>query len=153
VHFVLPVHLNPSVREIVLKELGTIAQIHLFSPLGYADLLEVIRRSAFVLTDSGGIQEECPSLRKAVLVLRRTTERPEVVDAGFGRLVGTDRDAIVSIASRLLEEPGALAAMTAGENPFGDGRAALRIAELLRARLAASAAGASEGAEKRVSVA
>jgi UDP-N-acetylglucosamine 2-epimerase (non-hydrolysing) len=129
---VFPVHLNPRVREIVMDELKGTDRIELLDPLSYPDLLEVIRRSAFVMTDSGGIQEECPSLHKAVLVLRATTERPEVITSGYGRLVGTSTEIIVAAAARLLDDPAALAAMVAGENPFGDGFAAMRIVQVLR---------------------
>lgn len=133
-HVVFPVHLNPRVREIVMDELAGSARILLLDPLSYPDLLEAIRRSAFVMTDSGGIQEECPALRTPVLVLRRNTERPEVITSGFGRLVGTDRATIVAAASELLDDPAAIAAMTQGENPFGDGRAAERIVHVLERR-------------------
>ncbi len=126
-----PVHLNPRVREIVLEELAGRPGVELLDPLSYPDLLEVARRSLFVMTDSGGIQEECPSLRKPVLVLRETTERPEVIQAGYGRLVGTDPAAIVSAASELLDNPLALDAMIDGDNPFGDGLAAVRIVQAL----------------------
>lgn len=130
VHLVFPVHLNPRVREIVFAELDGRERIELLEPLSYPDLLEVTRRCTFVMTDSGGIQEECPSLRKPVLVLRATTERPEVISSGFGRLVGTDKDVIVANAERLLGDPTAAAAW--GENPFGDGFAAMRIVQELR---------------------
>lgn len=132
VHVVFPVHLNPLVRDVVREELTGCERVTLVDPLGYADLLEVIRRSALVMTDSGGIQEECPSLATPVLVLRKNTERPEVVQSGFGRVVGTERTAIVAAAGRLLENPEELAAMTRGENPFGDGHAAERIVQVLR---------------------
>ena len=138
-HVIFPVHLNPRVREIVADELSACERISLIDPLGYGDLLESIRRSAFVMTDSGGIQEECPSLSKAVLILRKNTERPEVVTSGFGRVVGTDRNAILSAACRLLEDPAELAAMTMGENPFGDGHAGERIVQILHERTTPSA--------------
>jgi UDP-N-acetylglucosamine 2-epimerase (non-hydrolysing) len=130
-HIVFPVHLNPRVKEIVFAELDGRERIELLEPLSYPDLLEAARRSAFVMTDSGGIQEECPSLHKPVLVLRSMTERPEVIESGFGRLVGTDKDVIVATAERLLSDPAVAAAMVAGENPFGDGFAAIRIVQAL----------------------
>ena len=130
-HVLLPVHLNPRVREIVDEELGQCERVTLAEPLAYSDLLEAIRRSVFVMTDSGGIQEECPSLCKPVLILRKNTERPEVVAAGFGRVVGTEREAIVAHASQLLGNPAELRSMTRGENPFGDGHAGERIVQLL----------------------
>jgi UDP-N-acetylglucosamine 2-epimerase (non-hydrolysing) len=129
---VLPVHLNPRVRDIVRQELGGEERIELLDPLSYPDLLEVARRSTFVMTDSGGIQEECLSLRKPVLVLRDTTERPEVIESGYGRLVGTNTEAVVFAASRLLDHPSVLATMVNGENPFGDGFAAVRIVQALK---------------------
>jgi UDP-N-acetylglucosamine 2-epimerase (non-hydrolysing) len=143
-HVIFPVHLNPRVQEIVADELSSCERITLVGPLGYGDLLEAIRRSAFVMTDSGGIQEECPSLSTPVLVLRKNTERPEVVTSGFGRVVGTDRSAIVAAATRLLEDPVELAAMTQGENPFGDGHAAERIVQILQERMIHRAASSSE---------
>lgn len=131
---VFPVHLNPLVRETVQTELADVPGITLLEPLEYADLIEVMRRSVLVLTDSGGIQEEAPAMRKPVLILRTVTERPEVVEAGFGKLVGTDRDAIVDETRRLLDDPAAYHAMTAGTNPFGDGHAAERIVDIIAER-------------------
>lgn len=134
VEIVLPVHLNPYVREIVFTELRNVSGITLLEPLEYPDLIEVMRRSVLVLTDSGGIQEEAPAMHKPVLILRTVTERPEVIESGFGRLVGTDRDLIVTEASRLLTDTASYRAMTRGENPFGDGKAAMRIADILTER-------------------
>lgn len=134
-HVVIPVHLNPKVREVVFRELGGHPDISLLNPLSYPDLLEVMRRSALVLTDSGGIQEEAPVLQKPVLILRTVTERPEVVLAGFGRLVGTDREVVLANTLELLDDPAVVRAMTAGENPFGDGQAARRIVAILYQRL------------------
>lgn len=131
---VIPVHLNPSVREIVFAELREVAGIRLLEPLAYHDLVEVMRRSTLVCTDSGGIQEEAPALHKPVLILRTVTERPEVVESGFGELVGTDRELIVDEVHRLLTDPVAYAAMTTGANPFGDGHAARRIVDILEER-------------------
>jgi UDP-N-acetylglucosamine 2-epimerase (non-hydrolysing) len=140
-HIVFPVHLNPHVRDVVMDELGGVPRIELLDPLGYSDLLELLRRCEFALTDSGGIQEECPSLGKPVLILRRNTERPEVVESGFGRIVGTDVDAIVDQASLLLDDPAELRRMTGGENPFGDGFAASRIVQTLMRRAPRHAGG------------
>lgn len=131
---IIPVHLNPLVREIVFAELRNVRGIVLLEPLEYPDMVEVMRRSLLVLTDSGGIQEEAPALHKPVLILRTVTERPEVVDSGFGTLVGTDPDLIVEETTRLLSDPVAYRAMTSGENPFGDGRAAERIADIIARR-------------------
>jgi len=136
VEIVIPVHLNPSVREVVFAELKGVAGIRLLEPLAYHDLIEVMRRSVLVCTDSGGIQEEAPALQKPVLILRTVTERPEVVDARFGELVGSDRELIVDEVHRLLTDPAAYYSMTSGENPFGDGRAAIRIADILEERSA-----------------
>ena len=136
VEIVIPVHLNPHVRETVHAELQGVAGIRLLEPLAYHDLIEVMRRSVLVCTDSGGIQEEAPALQKPVLILRTVTERPEVVDARFGELVGSDRELIVDEVHRLLTDPVAYDSMTSGENPFGDGRAAERIADILEERCA-----------------
>lgn len=131
---VIPVHLNPHVREIIFAELRGAPGITLLEPLEYPDLIEAMRRSVLVLTDSGGIQEEAPVMRKPVLILRDVTERPEVVDSGFGKLVGTDRDRIVEEASHILSDPVAYRAMISGGNPFGDGHAATRIVDILAER-------------------
>jgi UDP-N-acetylglucosamine 2-epimerase (non-hydrolysing) len=133
---IIPVHLNPQVREVVHGELGGVDRIMLLEPLEYPDMIEVMRRSVLVLTDSGGIQEEAPAMHKPVLILRTVTERPEVVESGFGTLVGTDPDQIVSEATRLLTDPVAYRAMTSGANPFGDGHAAERILAVISSRLA-----------------
>jgi UDP-N-acetylglucosamine 2-epimerase (non-hydrolysing) len=135
VEFVFPVHLNPNVRSVVFEELGDVPRVHLLEPLSYGDLLRLMRASYLVLTDSGGIQEEAPSLRKPVLILREVTERPEVVDAGAGRLVGTDATRIVSEASALLTDEREYARMSNTRNPFGDGRASRRIVQMLAHRL------------------
>jgi UDP-N-acetylglucosamine 2-epimerase (non-hydrolysing) len=131
VEIVFPVHLNPRVRDVVFTALQDVPRVHLLEPVGYPDLLEVMRRAYLILTDSGGIQEEAPSFRKPVLILRTVTERPEVVEAGFGRLVGTDPDAVATAAASLLSDLGEYHRMTTGRNPFGDGRAAERIVEIL----------------------
>jgi UDP-N-acetylglucosamine 2-epimerase (non-hydrolysing) len=131
VAFVYPVHLNPNVREPVRRILGApgLANVHLTEPLGYLEFVALMDRSALILTDSGGVQEEAPALGKPVLVLRETTERPEAVEAGTARLVGTDRRAIVAAASLLLTDRAAYDAMSRTMNPFGDGRAAGRVAD------------------------
>jgi UDP-N-acetylglucosamine 2-epimerase (non-hydrolysing) len=137
VQFVYPVHLNPNVREPVLRILGPSngfapssdvrRNIHLIEPLSYAPFVWLMNRSTLILTDSGGVQEEAPSLGKPVLVMRDVTERPEAVEAGTARLVGNDRDRIVHEVSRLLTDSAAYSAMTRAHNPYGDGRAAARI--------------------------
>jgi UDP-N-acetylglucosamine 2-epimerase (non-hydrolysing) len=132
-----PLHLNPTVRrqvESVLRDSPAAgSRLILTDPLPYTALLWALDRCRFVLTDSGGIQEEAPTFRKPVLVMRDVTERPEGIDAGVARLVGTDRGVIVSEAERLLRDARAYEAMAAGENPYGDGHAAERIVECLRA--------------------
>jgi UDP-N-acetylglucosamine 2-epimerase (non-hydrolysing) len=132
---VFPVHLNPRVREVVFSRLSRVPRIHLVDPLPYPELLEVIRRAHMVLSDSGGIQEEVPSLRKPILILRDTTERPEVVQTGFGELVGTDAARIVERAEALLNDESLYRTRISGANPFGDGHAAQRIADVIRDRL------------------
>lgn len=125
--FVLPAHLNPTVREILLPPLQGIANVLVTEPLSYGDFALAMHASSIMLTDSGGVQEEAPSLGKPVLVLRDTTERPEAVDAGTVRLVGTDEDLIVKSVSILLNDPTAYAEMSRAVNPYGDGLAAGRI--------------------------
>jgi UDP-N-acetylglucosamine 2-epimerase (non-hydrolysing) len=128
----LPLHKNPTVREPLQQLLGKHPRIFLTEPLDYAELVGAIGRSHLLLTDSGGLQEEAPSLGKPVLVLRDTTERPEAVTAGTAKLVGTETEKIVTAASELLSNPEAYAAMANAINPFGDGHAAERILEIVR---------------------
>lgn len=127
VRFVYPVHLNPRVQEPVRRRLGDIANLHLLPPVDYRHFVWLMQRASLILTDSGGVQEEAPSLHRPVLLMRDTTERPEAVAAGCVRLVGTDAPRIVAEVARLLDEPAAAAAMVAAENPYGDGRACRRI--------------------------
>jgi UDP-N-acetylglucosamine 2-epimerase (non-hydrolysing) len=124
-----PVHLNPSVQEPVNRILGGLSSVHLLPPLDYLPFVEMMRRSSLIITDSGGIQEEAPSLGKPVLVMRETTERPEAVESGTVRLVGTSSNRIYDEASRLLDDPQAYQSMSRAHNPYGDGCAAQRIAE------------------------
>jgi UDP-N-acetylglucosamine 2-epimerase (non-hydrolysing) len=139
---VLPVHPNPRVREVVEAELGAVGRIHLVPAVSYRDMLRLLRRAYLVLTDSGGIQEEAPSFRVPVLVLRDVTERPELIEAGGGLLVGTEPDRIVRTASRLLRDEAQHERMRHVVSPFGDGRAAERIVAALGARLAGRRDGA-----------
>lgn len=132
VQIVYPVHLNPNVQDPVQRLLSGVPGVRLIEPLDYLPFVYLMTRAHLILTDSGGIQEEAPSLGKPVLVLRQTTERPEAVEAGTVRLVGTDRATIVTEASRLLDDPAAHAAMAMAHNPYGDGHAAARIASLVR---------------------
>ncbi len=128
---VFPVHRSPAVREVVVPELAAVDGVRLCEPLDYLDLVQVLDSSDLVLTDSGGLQEESPTLGKPVLVLRDRTERPEAVEAGVARLVGTHAPDVYEAAARLLDDPAAYAAMAHPENPFGDGRASSRIVEAL----------------------
>lgn len=132
--FVYPVHLNPNVREPVGQILSGVPNVHLIEPLDYSTMVQLMKRAVLILTDSGGIQEEAPSLKVPVLVLRDTTERPEGIDAGVVRLVGTARGSIIAEASRLLDDPAAYAAMVREVSPYGDGRAAQRIVAALLER-------------------
>jgi UDP-N-acetylglucosamine 2-epimerase (non-hydrolysing) len=130
--FVYPVHLNPNVRNIVHERLSDKANIHLLPPVDYRLFVALMSGSRLLLTDSGGVQEEAPSLGKPVLVMRDTTERPEGINAGTVRLVGTDAGLIEEEVARLLEDSSAYDAMAHLENPYGDGRAARRIVEGIR---------------------
>lgn len=136
VEIVFPVHLNPNVRAVVRRELLGVAGIHLTDPLEYRDLLKVMQLSYSILTDSGGIQEEAPSFSKPILILRETTERPEIVASGAGQLVGTVPGRIIEACNALLRRPALDAAAGAAKNPFGDGFAAARIVNILAATCA-----------------
>jgi UDP-N-acetylglucosamine 2-epimerase (non-hydrolysing) len=135
VDLVYPVHLNPNVREPVNRLLSGIANVHLIEPLDYLPFVYLMTRSTLILTDSGGIQEEAPSLGKPVLVMRDTTERPEAVAAGTVRLVGTDVDAIADGVTELLTDAEAYRRMSVAHNPYGDGHACERIVAALRTPL------------------
>lgn len=128
---VFPVHRNPLVRHVVEEELAGVDRIHLIDPLEYEPFANLMSRSSLVLTDSGGIQEEAPALGKPVLVLRDTTERPEAVQAGTVRLIGTDRDVVYEETKRLLTQQKAYDAMSNAVNPYGDGKAAARIVQAI----------------------
>lgn len=130
-HLIYPVHLNPNVQEPVYRLLGDVPNITLIPPVDYLTLVHLMKRSTLILTDSGGIQEEAPSLGVPVLVLRTVTERPEGVAAGTVRVVGTDTESIVSQAFELLTDPAAYQAMSKAVNPYGDGHAAERIVDKL----------------------
>ena len=131
--FVYPVHLNPNVQEPVRRTLGNHRNVHLVDPAAYPEFVWLMDRSTLILTDSGGIQEEAPALGKPVLVMRDTTERPEAIEAGAARLVGTSVEAIVDGVSALLTDPAEYAACQIDENPYGDGHAGERIVELMLA--------------------
>lgn len=131
VQIVYPVHLNPNVQEPVRRILSGMANVHLIEPQDYLPFVYLMDRSDLIITDSGGVQEEAPSLGKPVLVMRDTTERPEAVEAGTVKLVGTDRATIVREANRLLDDATAYDAMARAHNPYGDGMAASRIRDIL----------------------
>lgn len=131
VHFVYPVHPNPNVHEPVHDRLGDVKNITLLPPLDYLPWVHLMKRATLLLTDSGGLQEEAPGLGVPVLVMRQVTERPEGIEAGCVRLVGTDTDKIIGETRRLLDDPEAHAAMAQAINPYGDGRAAERIVQAL----------------------
>jgi UDP-N-acetylglucosamine 2-epimerase (non-hydrolysing) len=131
IRVIYPVHMNPNVRSTIHSLLGDTDRIHLTEPLDYITFVSLLRRCFLVLTDSGGIQEEAPSFRKPVLVLRRVTERPEASEFGLARIIGMSREAIVRETERLLTDKEAYLDMSAGENPYGDGRAAERILEAI----------------------
>jgi UDP-N-acetylglucosamine 2-epimerase len=135
---VYPVHLNPNVQRIASEELAGRPNIHLVPPVSYGDLLRLLARARLAMTDSGGIQEEGPSLNTPVLVLRDVTERPELTESGAGRLVGTSEAVIVREAMRILDDDAHHHAMANAPNPFGDGQAAERIVATLRERLGAT---------------
>ena len=130
VEVVFPVHKNPVVRDVALEMLGQKERFHLIEPLDYEPFANLMNRCYLVLTDSGGLQEEAPSLGKPVLVLRDTTERPEAVQAGTVKLTGTNRQRIYQAAYTLLSDPAAYEKMARAINPYGDGKAARRIAKV-----------------------
>jgi len=131
VRLIYPVHLNPNVQEPVYRILSGVERVHLIDPLPYPDFAHLMNRSTLIVSDSGGLQEEAPALGKPVLVMRQTTERPEAIEAGTARLVGTDTQRIVTEAERLLDDPDAYAQMANAVSPFGDGHAAERIVNIL----------------------
>lgn len=135
VQVVYPVHLNPNVQEPVRRILSGHPDVILLGPQDYLPFVYLMDRASLLITDSGGVQEEAPSLGKPVLVMRDTTERPEAVDAGTVKLVGTDRSAIVREANTLLDDPDTYAAMARAHNPYGDGLAADRIRQILKQQI------------------
>ena len=135
IQIIYPVHPNPNIRIPVYDELANEKNIYLISPLKYEDFVYMLKNCYIVLTDSGGVQEEAPSLGKPVLVMRETTERPEAIEAGVARLIGTETQNIVAEVERLLHNPEAYKQMAHAANPFGDGKAAKRIAKILEDHL------------------
>jgi UDP-N-acetylglucosamine 2-epimerase (non-hydrolysing) len=146
--FVYPVHLNPNVQAVVNRRLGNIENIRLIEPQSYAEFVALLASCRLALTDSGGVQEEAPSLGKPVLVMRDTTERPEGVVAGTAKLVGANAEAIVAEGTRLLSEESAYRQMAEAVNPYGDGRAAQRILTAIEQYFAPNGSGA--GIEVRI---
>ncbi len=133
IHIVYPVHLNPNVQKPVKELLSGIDNVHLIEPLQYEEFIYLMDRSYFIITDSGGVQEEAPSLGKPVLVMRDTTERPEAVEAGTVKLVGTDTEMIIKEAQRLIDDRQAYDKMSKAHNPYGDGHACEKIIQYLKA--------------------
>ncbi len=131
VSFVYPVHLNPNVAEPARQMLTAVPNVHLIEPVPYPEFVWLMDRCTLILSDSGGVQEEAPSLKKPVLVMRDTTERPEALDAGAIELVGTNTDRLHAAAVRLLTDPRAYVARQVAKNPYGDGKSAPRIANRL----------------------
>lgn len=131
-HFVFPVHPNPQVSGPARDRLGGNSGVTLCSPFGYGQLVTLMKHSWLILTDSGGLQEEAPALGKPVLVLRDETERPEAVESGVAKLVGAHHDSIVATVEQLLNDDSAYQSMARGISPYGDGQAAMRIADILR---------------------
>ena len=132
IQIVYPVHMNPNVKGLVEQRLGAHPNIRLMAPLDYLPFVYLMDRADIILTDSGGVQEEAPSLGKPVLVMRDTTERPEAVEAGTVRLVGTDADLIVSSVNELLDNRSAYEALSFAHNPYGDGCAVERIIDSVK---------------------
>jgi UDP-N-acetylglucosamine 2-epimerase len=143
---VLPVHLNPDVRAEVLRILGDVPNVRLLEPLQYPDFVHLLSRAWAVVSDSGGVQEEAPTFGLQVLITRDTTERPEVIDAGFGRLVGSDFDAIVEGVRRLTASDSPQ--LRFGNNPFGRGDASEQIADALIASRIANPFGRGDASEQ-----
>ena len=134
VEIVYPVHMNPNVREVVYEVLAGVNRITLIEPADYETFIQLMNHCYLIMTDSGGVQEEAPSLGKPVLVMRETTERPEAIEAGVAKLVGTDRTRIQQEVTLLLRDPAAYEQMASATNPFGDGRASERIVQALSQR-------------------
>jgi UDP-N-acetylglucosamine 2-epimerase (non-hydrolysing) len=135
VALIFPVHLNPKVSAIMQDALGDLDNVAMIEPLDYPNFVSLLNHCSFMMTDSGGVQEEAPALGKPVLVMRDTTERPEGIAAGTAKLVGTDKDVILAEATKLLDDQEHYQAMARAHNPFGDGKASQRIAEIIEKSL------------------
>jgi UDP-N-acetylglucosamine 2-epimerase (non-hydrolysing) len=132
-HAVIPLHLNPEAREVFFNILDKSERVHYTEPLDYPEFINMMRKCTFIMSDSGGVQEEASALKKPLLILRELSERPEAINEGTGIIVGADVQKIVSTASRLLDDPKWLASFSEKTNsPFGDGKAAIRIAEIVK---------------------
>jgi UDP-N-acetylglucosamine 2-epimerase len=129
--FYYPVHLNPNVKDKVEKLLGAVPNVYLDVPLPYDELIYLMSRSHLILTDSGGIQEEGPSLNVPILVMRDTTERPEGIESGCSLMVGTSPEKIMAAFSQLMNDSSVYAKMASSPNPYGDGQSAIKIVDLL----------------------
>jgi UDP-N-acetylglucosamine 2-epimerase (non-hydrolysing) len=132
IDIVYPVHLNPNVQKPVKEILSDVSNVYLIDPLQYEQFIYLMSQSYFIITDSGGVQEEAPSLGKPVLVMRDTTERPEALEAGTVKLVGTDMDVIIDEAQKLLDDDSAYEKMSRAHNPYGDGKACKRIVDFIK---------------------
>lgn len=140
---IYPVHPNPNIHDVVTGLLGDLPRVKLIPPVGYRDMVGLLKRCTLVITDSGGLQEEAPALGKPVLVVREVTERPEAVAAGVVKIVGTNTETIVREATRLLQDPDYFRQMSRGDSPYGDGRASARIVATAHAALFATPGGLS----------
>jgi UDP-N-acetylglucosamine 2-epimerase (non-hydrolysing) len=132
VEIIYPVHLNPNVQEPVRRILEGVKRIHLIEPVGYLELLKLMQISDFILTDSGGIQEEAPTFKKPVLVLREFTERPEGIEIGIAKLVGIDINKILSEVGKIIKDGQMSKTIKTAKNPYGDGKAAKRIVNVIK---------------------
>ena len=132
IDIVYPVHLNPNVQKPVKEILSNISNVHLIEPLQYEQFIYLMDKSYFIITDSGGVQEEAPSLGKPVLVMRDTTERPEAVEAGTVKLVGTNKESIINEGQKLLDNQNKYNTMAKAHNPYGDGKACERIVNFIK---------------------
>lgn len=151
--FVYPVHMNPKVQSVAREMLDGLNNVRLIDPVPYPEMVALMKASHMILTDSGGVQEEAPSLRVPVLVMRNTTERQEAVEAGAAKLVGTETDSIIGSATELLDNADAHAAMQIAANPFGDGKASQRIIDILLDRnLPASSSDASKSELEQLAI-
>jgi UDP-N-acetylglucosamine 2-epimerase (non-hydrolysing) len=132
IRLVYPVHLNPNVRKPVYEILSGVPNILLVEPLDYPSFIWMMKKSYFIITDSGGVQEEAPTFKKPVLVIRKNTERPESLELGISKLIGTDSDEIEKSISNLVESKDLYESMIPVKNPYGDGKASAKIVEILR---------------------